>query len=132
MQILSVLIAIVIAVGIIMAIMVWKKKKDYRIFVKTGIIVVVASILLMFIAFLLQIIFLVGIPFLIIGVIYLVIGLVNMPIGLTPKSDKRLKRGHSLYDKFSGRICCIKRERSKTEDYIRDTLVGDSGGDCNG
>ena len=76
-QILGVLIAIVIAVGIIMALMVWQKKKDYRIFVKTGIIVVVASIVLMFISFLLQIIFLIGIPILIIGLIYLIIGLVN-------------------------------------------------------
>ena len=77
MQILGVSIAIVIAAGIIMAIMVWQKKKDYRIFVKTGIIVIVASILLMFISFLLQIIFLIGIPLLIIGLIYLIIGLVN-------------------------------------------------------
>jgi len=64
MQILGVLIAIVIAAGIIMAIMVWQKKTDYRIFVKTGIIVIVTSILLMFISFLLQIIFLIGIPLL--------------------------------------------------------------------
>ena len=76
-QILGVLIAIVIVAGIIMAIMVWQKKTDYRIFVKTGIIVVVASIVLMLISFLLQIIFLIGIPILIIGLIYLVIGLVN-------------------------------------------------------
>jgi len=76
-QILGVLIAIVIAAGIIMAIRVWQKKQSYRIFIKTAIIIIVASIVFMLISFILQIIFLVGIPFLIIGVIYLVIGLVN-------------------------------------------------------
>ena len=77
MQILGVLIAIVIAVGIIMAILVWQKKSDYRIFVKTGIIVIIASIVLMVVSFLLQIIFFVGIPILVIGLIYLLIGLVS-------------------------------------------------------
>ena len=76
-QIVGWLTAIVIAVGIIMAVLVWQKKKDYGVFVKTGVVVVVASILLMFISFLLQIIFFVGIPILVIGLIYLIIGLVN-------------------------------------------------------
>lgn len=73
----GVILAVVIAVGLIMALMVWKKKKDYRIFFKTGIIVVIASIVLMVICFILQIIFLIGIPILTLGLIYLIIGLVN-------------------------------------------------------
>ncbi len=76
-QILGVTIAIVIAVGIILALMVWKKKKGYRVFLTTGIIVVPASIVLMVISFSLQIIFLIGIPILVLGLIYLIIGLVN-------------------------------------------------------
>ncbi|MFC2005468.1 hypothetical protein ACFLVG_00700 [Chloroflexota bacterium] len=79
MQILGILIAIVIAAGIIMAILVWRKKRNYRVFVKTGVIVIFASILLMFISFLLQIIFLIGIPILVIGLIYLTIGLIRRP-----------------------------------------------------
>ncbi len=76
-QIFGIIIAIVIAAGIIMALMVWQKKKDYRVFFKMGIVVVVASIALMIISFILQIIFFIGIPILIVGLIYLIIGLVN-------------------------------------------------------
>ncbi|MFC1988898.1 hypothetical protein ACFLVJ_03610 [Chloroflexota bacterium] len=77
MQILGVLIAITITIGIIMAILVWQKKKDPQVFLKTGIIVIITSILLMVVSFLLQIIFFVGIPILVIGLIYLIIGLVS-------------------------------------------------------
>ncbi len=76
-QIFEVILAIVIAVGIIMALVVWKKKKGYRVFFTTGIIIVSASIVLMVISFILQIIFLIGIPILVLGLIYLIIGLVN-------------------------------------------------------
>ncbi len=76
-QILGALIAIVIAAGIIMAVIVWKKKKDYRIFLKAGIIIVAASIVLMVIIFLFQIPFPIGIPILVLGLIYLIIGYVN-------------------------------------------------------
>ncbi|MFC1992882.1 hypothetical protein ACFLV3_03625 [Chloroflexota bacterium] len=76
-QIFGAILAIVIAVGIIMALMVWKKNKGYRIFLKTGIIVISASIVLMVVSFLLQIIFLIGIPILALGIIYLIIGMVN-------------------------------------------------------
>ena len=73
----GVILAIVIVVGLIMALMVWKKKVGYRVFFTTGIIVVSASIALMVISFILQIIFLIGIPILVLGLIYLIIGLVN-------------------------------------------------------
>ncbi|MFC1991837.1 hypothetical protein ACFLVC_03850 [Chloroflexota bacterium] len=76
-QIFGIILAVVIAAGIIMALMVWQKKADYRVFFKLGIIVVVASIALMIISFILQIIFFIGIPILIVGLIYLIIGLVN-------------------------------------------------------
>ena len=76
MQIFGVILAIVIAAGIIVALMVWKKKKDYRVFLKTGIIVVAVSIVLMVVSFLLQIIFLIVIPILVLCLIYLIISLV--------------------------------------------------------
>jgi len=76
-QIFGVIIAIVIAAGLIMGLMVWKKKVGYRVFLRTGIIVVSASIVLMAICFIFQIIFFIGIPILILGLIYLLIGLVN-------------------------------------------------------
>jgi hypothetical protein len=76
-QILGIILAIIIALWIIMSLMVWKGKQDYRVFFKTGIIVISISIALMVISFMLQIIFLIGIPILILGVIYLIIGLVN-------------------------------------------------------
>ncbi len=78
------IIAIVIAVGIIMALMVSKKKREgkseeanYRAFFVAGIIVISASIALMVISFILQIIFFIGIPILVLGLIYLIIGLAN-------------------------------------------------------
>jgi len=83
-QILGAITAIVIAVGIIMALMVWKKKRqgkaeeaNYRVFFVVGIIVVCASIVLMFVSFILQILFLIVTPILALGLIYLIIGLVN-------------------------------------------------------
>ena len=83
-QILGLVIAIVIAVGIIMALMVWKKKRegrseeaDYRAFFVVGIVVISASIVLMFVSFILQILFLIVTPILALGLIYLIIGLVN-------------------------------------------------------
>ncbi|MFC2032386.1 hypothetical protein ACFLUS_03355 [Chloroflexota bacterium] len=76
-QIFGLILAIVIAVGLIMVLMVWKKKAGYRVFFTTGITVVSASIVLMVISFILQIIFLIGIPILVLGLIYLIIGLVN-------------------------------------------------------
>lgn len=82
-QILGLVIAIVIAVGIIMALMVWKKKRegrseeaDYRAFFVVGIVVISASIVLMFVSFILQILFLIVTPILALGLIYLIIGLV--------------------------------------------------------
>ena len=68
-------LAIVIAVGLIMALMVWKKKMGYRVFFATGIIVVSASIVLIVISFY-NLLF--GIPILVIGLIYLIIGLVRV------------------------------------------------------
>ncbi|MFC2008131.1 hypothetical protein ACFLT0_00360 [Chloroflexota bacterium] len=83
-QILGAIIAIVIAVGIIMALMVWKKKREgraeevnYRPFFVVGTTVVSVSIVLMFISFMLQILFLVVTPILVLGLIYLIIGLAN-------------------------------------------------------
>ncbi len=77
-QILGAIIAIVIAVGLIMALMVWKKKVGYRVFFTTGIIVVSASIVLMVIS---RLIFYStvfgGIPILVLGLIYMIIGLVS-------------------------------------------------------
>ena len=82
-QILGLVIAIVIAVGIIMALMVWKKKRegrseeaDYRAFFVVGIVVISASIVLMFVSFIFQILFLIVTPILALGLIYLIIGLV--------------------------------------------------------
>jgi len=83
-QILGVIIAIVIAVGIIMALMVWKKKREgkaeeanYRVFFIAGTIVVSVSIVLMAISFILQIFFLIVTPILALGLLYLMVGLAN-------------------------------------------------------
>ena len=83
-QILGAIIAIVLVVGIIMALMVWKKKREgraeeanYRAFFVVGTIVVSVSIVLMFVSFILQIFFLIVTPILALGLIYLTIGLVN-------------------------------------------------------
>jgi hypothetical protein len=83
-QILGAIIAIVIAVGIIMALKVWKKEREgkseeanYRAFFVAGIVVISASIVLIFISFILQILFLIVTPILALGLIYLIIGLVN-------------------------------------------------------
>ncbi len=83
-RILAVIIAIVIAAGIIMALRVWKKHRagkaeeaNYRAFFIVGIIVISASIVLMVITFILQILFLILTPVLALGLIYLIIGLVN-------------------------------------------------------
>ena len=52
-QIFGAILVIIIAVGIIMVLMVRKKKKGYRIFIKTGIIVISGSIVLMVVSFVL-------------------------------------------------------------------------------
>ena len=75
-EIFGVILAIVIAVGLFMSLMVWKKKTGYRVFFTTGIIVASVSVVLIVISFILQIIFLVAIPILVLGLIYLIIGLV--------------------------------------------------------
>lgn len=76
-QIFGLILALVIAAGIITAIMVWQKKKDYRAFYKMGLIVIALSIALIIISFILQIIFVIGIPILIVGLIYLMTGQIN-------------------------------------------------------
>ncbi|MFC1981435.1 hypothetical protein ACFLVN_04240 [Chloroflexota bacterium] len=77
------LTALAIIAGIVLALLVWKKRGEFTIFIKAGIIIVAASIILMIVSFLLQIIFFVSIPILIIGLIYIFIGAI--------KSNKRLK-----------------------------------------
>ncbi len=72
-----VILAVVIAMGLIMALIVWKKEKAYRIFFKTGIIVVIASIVLMVVSFIFQIPFYIHLPLFALGLIYLIIGLTN-------------------------------------------------------
>ncbi|MDP6633181.1 MAG: hypothetical protein QGI51_06745 [Dehalococcoidales bacterium] len=76
-QIFGVILAVVIAVGIIMALRARRGKNDYRPFIRLGIAVIVASLVLMIISLLLQIIFVIGIPILILSLIYLTIGLVS-------------------------------------------------------
>ena len=85
----GVILAIVIAVGLIMALMVWKKKVGYRVFFTTGIIVVSASIVLMVISRLILYSTLFGgIPILVLGLIYLIMGSVGS--GKWEKSWKRV------------------------------------------
>ena len=67
-------LAIVIAVGLIMAVMVWKMKVSYRVFLPTGIIIVSASIVLMVIR---VYALLLSIPILHLGLLYLIFGLVG-------------------------------------------------------
>ena len=73
------ILPIVIAVGLIMVLMVWKKKGSYRVFFPAGIIVVFVSIVLMVIYSILQRIsifwLLFNIPMLLLGIIYLMVGL---------------------------------------------------------
>jgi hypothetical protein len=76
-QLVGFLTALAIIAGIVIALLVWKKKKEFRIFFQAGIIIVVASIVLMVVSFLLQILFFVGIPIFTIGLIYLLIGYVK-------------------------------------------------------
>ena len=71
------ILAIVIAAGLIMALMVWKKKVGRRVFFATGIIVVSARIVLMVIRFYTL---LFSIPILLLGLIYLITGLVRVQI----------------------------------------------------
>ena len=82
--IVGILLAIVILLGILMAWLAWRSKKegiqlapDYRIFYIMGIVFVALSIVAMVIFFILQIPFYVMIPLGILGLIYLVIGLSN-------------------------------------------------------
>ena len=76
------ILVIAILMGIIVALIVRKKKRDeklekanYRAFFIMGIIWVPFSIVLMIIAFVLQIPFFMGIPLLAIGLVYLLVGL---------------------------------------------------------
>ena len=73
----GVILAVVIAMGLIMALMVRKKEKDYHIFFKTGMIVVIASMVLMVVSFIFQIPFYIHLPLFALGLIYLIIGLTN-------------------------------------------------------
>ena len=81
------ILPIVIAVGLIMVLMVWKKKGGYRFFFPAGIIVVSVSIFLMVIYSILQRIsifwLLFNIPMLLLGIIYLMIGLVRVQMNWT-------------------------------------------------
>ena len=78
------ILAIAILMGIIVALIVRKKKRDeklekanYRAFFIMGITWVPFSIVLMIIAFILQIPFYMGIPLLAIGLVYLLVGFKN-------------------------------------------------------
>ena len=82
--IIALILAIAIIPGIIVALMVWKRKRDgkstersYRAFYIMGVICVPLSVALMVLYFIMQIPFFVGIPFLALGLTYLMIGLVN-------------------------------------------------------
>ena len=77
-QIVGLLTALVIITGIIMALMVWKKKANITIFIKAGILIIIASILLMIFSFFLQIIFFVIFPIFALGILYLIVGRLNM------------------------------------------------------
>jgi amino acid transporter len=76
--------AIVLLLGLLMAWMFWKKKKEgkleepnYRSFYIMGIIWIPFGIVLMVVYFILQIPFFVGIPLFALGLIFLIIGLAN-------------------------------------------------------
>ena len=78
------IVAILIVVGTLMTLMVWKRKKegkleepDYRAFYVMGIIWVPAGIVFMLAYFLLDIPFVIGIPLFAMGLTYLIIGLAN-------------------------------------------------------
>jgi hypothetical protein len=86
-QFVGFLTALAIIAGIVMALLVWKKGKEFKIFFKAGIIIVAASIVLMIVSFLLQILFFVGLPILLIGLIYLGIGSVKKKQLLQSKSN---------------------------------------------
>ncbi len=86
-QFVGFLTALAIITGIVMALLVWKKGREFTIFFKAGIIIVAASIVLMIVSFLLQILFFVGIPILTIGLIYLFIGSVKRKKLLQSKSN---------------------------------------------
>ena len=76
--------AILIAVGILLAVMVWKKKKegkleepDHRAFFVTGAIFFPVGIVSMVIVFTLDIPFFIGMPLFAVGLIFLITGLAN-------------------------------------------------------
>jgi len=75
--------AVLIVVGIILAIIIWKGKKEgkpqaeYRTFFTLGVTWVPFSIVLMMVSFIFQIPFWIVTPILVIGVVYLIIGLKN-------------------------------------------------------
>ncbi len=83
------ILAILIVVGILLILVVWKRKKegkieepDYRAFFAMGVIWVPTGIVLMFISFLLDVFpfplsFVAGMPLFAMGLIYLIVGLAN-------------------------------------------------------
>ena len=77
----TVILGIVIALGIVVALMVWRKRKkgtleevNYRAFFVMGIIMAPLGIVSMIIYFLLQIPFFIAFPIFGVGIIYLIIG----------------------------------------------------------
>jgi hypothetical protein len=77
-------LAILIVVGILLVLVVWKRKKagkleepNYRAFFVMGIIWFPAGIVFMFISFLLDIPFVIGMPLFVMGLIYVIVGLAN-------------------------------------------------------
>ena len=78
------IVAILIVVGILLTLVVWRKRKEgrleepnYRAFFIMGIAMFPAGIVFMLIYFLLDIPFVTGMPLLAMGLIYLIIGLAN-------------------------------------------------------
>ena len=69
---------VAIILGLIIALMVWKKIMDRRVFISTGIVVILASIVLMVIS----INPILCIPILFLGVIHLLIGLTRVQMNL--------------------------------------------------
>ena len=77
-------LAILIVVGILLVLVVWKRKKEgkleepnYRAFFVMGVIWFPAGIVFMVISFLLDIPFVIGMPLFAMGLIYLIVGLAN-------------------------------------------------------
>ena len=110
-----VILPIVIAVGLIMALMVLRNKVGYRVFFPTGIIVVSASVVLMVTS---NPIF--HIPLLHLGLIYLIFGLVSS--GNWEKKNEKTKWIHHDQNFGFGSFCygcftdlCFLRNQEDTE-----------------